>query len=73
VALDPRRLSCKLDDLYVFRKGTPTDFDVKKAARIISQREHTITVDLGVGRAGDFYYGCDLSAEYVHINADYHT
>jgi glutamate N-acetyltransferase/amino-acid N-acetyltransferase len=23
--------------------------------------------------AGDFYYGCDLSAEYVHINADYHT
>ncbi len=73
VALDPRRLSCKLDDLYVFRNGTPTSFDVRKAARIISQREHTITVDLGVGRAGDFYYGCDLSAGYVHINADYHT
>jgi len=72
-ALNPQRLSCKLDDLYVFRNGTPTDFDVKKAARIISQREHTITVDLGVGRAGDFYYGCDLSAGYVHINADYHT
>ena len=73
VALNPRRLSCKLDDLYVFRNGTPTHFDVKKAARIISRREHTITVDLGVGRAGDFYYGCDLSAGYVHINADYHT
>lgn len=73
VALNPQRLSCKLNDLYVFRNGTPTDFDVRKAARIISQREHTITVDLGVGRAGDFYYGCDLSAGYVHINADYHT
>jgi glutamate N-acetyltransferase/amino-acid N-acetyltransferase len=73
VALNPDRLSCKLDDLHVFRNGTPTNFDVKKAARIISQREHTITVDLGVGRASDFYYGCDLSAEYVHINADYHT
>jgi glutamate N-acetyltransferase/amino-acid N-acetyltransferase len=73
VSLRPDRLSCKLDDLYVFRRGTPTDFNPKKAARIVSQRQHTITVDLGVGRAGDFYYGCDLSAEYVRINADYHT
>jgi len=73
VALNPNRLSCKLDDLYVFRHGTPTNFDQKKAARIVSQREHTITVDLGVGRFDDFCYGCDLSAEYVRINADYHT
>jgi glutamate N-acetyltransferase/amino-acid N-acetyltransferase len=73
VDLNPDRLSCKLDDLYVFRNGTPTDFDPKKAARIVRQREHTITIDLGVGRHSDFYYGCDLSAEYVRINADYHT
>jgi len=73
VALNPNRLSCKLADLYVFRHGTPTNFDQKKAARIVSQREHTITVDLGVGRFDDFCYGCDLSAEYVRINADYHT
>jgi glutamate N-acetyltransferase/amino-acid N-acetyltransferase len=73
VNLNPAKLSCKLDDLYVFRHGAPTDFDPKKAARIVSQHQHTITIDLGVGRAGDFYYGCDLSAEYVRINADYHT
>jgi glutamate N-acetyltransferase/amino-acid N-acetyltransferase len=73
VDLNPGKLSCKLDDLYVFRHGTPTDFDPKKAARIVAQQEHTITIDLGVGKAGDFYYGCDLSAEYVRINADYHT
>jgi glutamate N-acetyltransferase/amino-acid N-acetyltransferase len=73
VDLDPNKLSCKLDDLYVFRHGAPTDFDPKKAARIVCQRRHTITIDLGVGRASDFYYGCDLSAEYVRINADYHT
>ena len=72
-ALNPNRLSCKLDDLYVFRRGAPTSFDQKKAARIVSQREHTITVDLGIGRFSDFCYGCDLSAEYVRINADYHT
>ena len=73
VALNPNKLSCRLDDLYVFRNGSPTDFNQKKAARIVSQREHTITVDLGVGRFSDFCYGCDLSAEYVRINADYHT
>jgi glutamate N-acetyltransferase/amino-acid N-acetyltransferase len=73
VNLNPDKLSCKLDELYVFRNGTPTRFDPAKAARIVSQREHTITVDLGVGRYSDFYYGCDLSAEYVRINADYHT
>ncbi|OHB65191.1 MAG: bifunctional ornithine acetyltransferase/N-acetylglutamate synthase [Planctomycetes bacterium RBG_13_62_9] len=73
VKLNPDKLSCKLDDLYVFRNGTPTKFEEKKAARIVSQREHTITVDLGVGKTSDFYYGCDLSAEYVRINADYRT
>jgi len=73
VNLNPDKLSCKLDDLYVFRNGAPTRFDPKEATRIVSQREHTITIDLGVGRLCDFYYGCDLSAEYVRINADYHT
>jgi N-acetylglutamate synthase/N-acetylornithine aminotransferase len=28
---------------------------------------------LGVGKSSDFCCGCDLSAEYVKINADYHT
>jgi glutamate N-acetyltransferase/amino-acid N-acetyltransferase len=73
VSLNPDKLSCRLDDLYVFRNGAPTSFDQEKAAHIVSQREHMITVDLGIGRFSDFCYGCDLSAEYVRINADYHT
>ncbi|NLH43347.1 MAG: bifunctional glutamate N-acetyltransferase/amino-acid acetyltransferase ArgJ [Planctomycetes bacterium] len=73
VKLDPDKVSCKLDGLFVFRNGAPTDFSVKEASKIISQRQFVITVDLGAGRHSDFYYGCDLSAEYVRINADYHT
>ncbi len=73
VKLRPERMSCKLDGLTVFRRGAPTKFDRKKASRIVSQSEHTITVDLGLGKASDFCYGCDLSREYVTINADYHT
>ena len=73
VRLNPERLSCKLGNITVFRNGRPAEFDAKKASAVISQREHTITVDLGVGKHSDFCYGCDLSKEYVTINADYHT
>ena len=73
VNLNPSKLSCKLDDVVVFRNGAPADFDRKRASEIVSQLRHTITVDLGVGSASDFCYGCDLGAGYVRINADYHT
>jgi len=73
VKLNPAKLSCKLDDITVFKNGSPRKFDANKASRVVSQKEHRITVDLGAGKASDFCYGCDLSAEYVKINADYHT
>ncbi len=73
VKLNLKRLCCRLDDLMVFKNGAPCRFDAKRASRIILQACHTITVDLGVGRASDFCYGVDLGKEYVTINADYHT
>ena len=73
VKLNQNKLSCKLGDITVFKNGAPAKFDTKKASKVISQTEHTITVDLGVGNHIDFCYGCDLSKEYVAINADYHT
>jgi glutamate N-acetyltransferase / amino-acid N-acetyltransferase len=73
VKLNPAKLSCKIGRITVFHNGAPTNFDPKKASEIISQATHTITVDLGAGKASDFCCGCDLSAEYVRINADYHT
>jgi len=73
VKLNPSKLSCMLGPITVFKNSTPKKFDAKKASKVVSQTEHTITVDLGAGKAKDFCYGCDLSAEYVRINADYHT
>jgi glutamate N-acetyltransferase/amino-acid N-acetyltransferase len=66
-------MSCKLDDLVVFRNGAPTNFDRRRAGRIVSQKSHTITVDLGVAKFSDFCFACDLSKAYVAINAEYHT
>ncbi len=73
VKLNPDKLSCKLGQITVFSSGKPAKFDRARASKVISQTEHTITVDLGAGKASDFCYGCDLSAGYVRINADYHT
>jgi glutamate N-acetyltransferase/amino-acid N-acetyltransferase len=73
VKLNLRKMSCKLDDLAVFKNGAPVNFDRHKASKIVSQKSHTITVDLGVGKFSDFCFGCDLSKAYVAINAEYHT
>jgi glutamate N-acetyltransferase/amino-acid N-acetyltransferase len=73
VKLDPAKLSCRIGRIAVFKNGMPAKFDPKQVSKVISQAKHTITVNLGAGRASDFCYGCDLSAEYVSINADYHT
>ncbi len=73
VKLNPAKLTCKLDNITVFRNGSPGNFDRKKASQVVSQTEHTISVELGAGKVSDFCYGCDLSRDYVTINADYHT
>jgi len=73
VRSNPTKLSCKLGDITVCKNGTAKKFDAKKASRIVSQAEHTITVDLGMGKRSDFCCGCELSIEYVRINAEYHT
>jgi glutamate N-acetyltransferase/amino-acid N-acetyltransferase len=73
VKLNANKLSCKLDAITVFRNGAAAKFDRESASKVVLQTEHTITVDLGAGSASDFCYGCDLSAEYVDINAHYHT
>jgi glutamate N-acetyltransferase / amino-acid N-acetyltransferase len=67
------KVTCKIGEIIVMKNGRPVQFDAKKASRIISQPEHTITLDLGAGKESDFCIGCDLSAEYVSINADYRT
>jgi glutamate N-acetyltransferase/amino-acid N-acetyltransferase len=73
VKLNPNKLSCTIGGIPVFRNGRSVIFNPKKVSRIIRRKEHTIVVNLGVGKYSDFCYGCDLSREYITINADYHT
>jgi glutamate N-acetyltransferase / amino-acid N-acetyltransferase len=73
VKLNPNKLSCIIGGVSVFRNGRPVKFSPKRVSKIISAKEHTITVNLGAGKHSDFCFGCDLSKGYVTINADYHT
>ena len=73
VKLKREKLSCKIGDVTVFKNGAPMAFNAKKVSKLMSQKEHTITINLGSGKNADFCYGCDLGREYVTINADYHT
>jgi len=60
-------------DLPVLRQNYQIDFSEERAKEILSQREITITIGLHQGSAAAWFWTCDLSKEYVAINANYRT
>lgn len=75
VPLVPGRLALWLGDVPIARDGRAADTpDVEaEARRVMAAPRYTVTLDLGAGRETARYLACDLSHEYVTINADYRT
>jgi glutamate N-acetyltransferase/amino-acid N-acetyltransferase len=73
VALDESRAAVTIGSLVLFKDGQPHDELAPTAAEYLKGSELTIGVDLGSGSASSTVWTCDLSAEYVRINADYRT
>lgn len=72
--LDSRHVQVWLDDVQICRDGgAAADYTEEAGARVMSQAEMTIRVDLGRGTAKDTVYTCDFSYDYVKINADYRS
>ncbi|NLX58083.1 MAG: bifunctional glutamate N-acetyltransferase/amino-acid acetyltransferase ArgJ [Phycisphaerae bacterium] len=71
--VDVARMKHWIGDTLVFDAGTPTDFDVAACEQHMKGPRVLLRVDLGVGTEDHTCYGCDLSRDYVTINADYHT
>lgn len=67
------KLSCKIAETTVYRRGRPVKFDAKSLSRKMKGRSWDVVIDLGAGKLSDFCYTTDLSEEYITINADYHT
>lgn len=72
--LDVEKIQVWLDDVQICKDGgAAADYTEEAGARVMSQPEMTIRVDLGRGEAKDTVYTCDLSYDYVKINADYRS
>jgi glutamate N-acetyltransferase/amino-acid N-acetyltransferase len=71
---DPARVRIWIGDQPVFEYGVrAAAFDEAAAHQVMMQPEYTIAIDLGAGSAECLFLTCDLTAEYVRINADYST
>ena len=73
VAFDASRAAVTMGSLVLFKDGQPHDELAPAAADYLKGTDLTIGVDLGSGSASSTVWTCDLSAEYVRINADYRT
>jgi glutamate N-acetyltransferase/amino-acid N-acetyltransferase len=70
---NPDRSSLKLQGITVFRSGQPVKFDPEKTSQLMQTTEVVAELNCGLGQATATVWTCDLSKEYVTINADYHT
>ena len=74
VRFDPARVSISIGGLPVFAEGMRSPlFDEAATHAAMNNREYTIALDLGEGLGRSRFLTCDLTHEYVTINADYST
>lgn len=74
VVQGPDRIGIELEDVAVVRKGVGLGPEAEaRAHERMRQPEFALTIDLGAGRGQDAVWTCDLSAEYVRINAEYRS
>lgn len=73
VAFDPNHLSIHLGTLLLFQHGIPLPFDETIAQQYLQQKHITITANLGQGTGFATGWGCDLTYDYVKINASYRS
>jgi len=72
--LDTSKVQLWLDDVWVVRDGGRNpEYQEIQGQTVMKQAEITVTVDLGRGSAAQTIWTCDLSHDYVSINADYRS
>ncbi len=74
VDFDERQLSLWMGTFLLYERGLPLPFDAKAASAYLRDNRDVsfrVTLELGIGRCR--FYTCDLTTEYVTLNADYTT
>jgi len=70
---DPDRCVLTLAGTVVFRAGQPVKFDAEKVSAALKSAVVEVDLDCRLSKGDAVCWTCDLSKEYVTINADYHT
>jgi glutamate N-acetyltransferase / amino-acid N-acetyltransferase len=66
-------LSINIEDIPLLQKGKPLAFDKKIIDGILSKREFSVLIDIGLGNGKAQFLTSDISYDYVKINAEYTT
>jgi glutamate N-acetyltransferase/amino-acid N-acetyltransferase len=72
-SIAPGKVTIGFGDTEVFRKGSPVDCDLDALRAYLGQKEVSINVNLGIGKASARVWGCDLTEGYIKENAYYTT
>ena len=59
--------------MHIYSKGVACDYSEEEASKILADPEVTALFDMHMGDAEAIAWGCDLSYDYVKINADYRS
>ncbi len=77
VSFDPDRLELYFESragrLLIYSNGVQSSYDEDFATKILSEDEVTVIADMKAGSESAVSWGCDLSFDYVKINADYRS
>jgi glutamate N-acetyltransferase/amino-acid N-acetyltransferase len=74
IALNPTQVILRVNGTLLFEGGSPVPFNADEvSASIKDHRETLIELVVGAGPGRIRFYSSDLTADYVHLNADYHT
>ncbi len=71
--IDPSKCDILIGDLLMAKQGKAMVFDEAQALKILKEREIEITCDLNLGLEKATAWTCDLSYEYIKINAEYRS
>lgn len=72
-AIEEAKARLRLQGELVFDRGQGREFSEAEMRSRLEAEEVTISLDLGLGDGAATAWGCDMTADYVHINADYRT
>ncbi len=73
VTLDESKLKLSVNKVTIYKKGLPVTPAPKRLKSVMKKKEIMSQLYLGNGNKSATLWTCDLSKEYVSINADYHT